>query len=143
MTARRAMPADLAQVQTVVEAAFAPYAPLIGRRPAPMDADYAALIAAGQVWLLDEGAVMACWPEDGAMLLDVLAVVPEAQGRGLGARLVALCEAEARAAGLPAVTLYTNAAMAGALRLYPRLGYTETGRRVDQGFSRVFFRKAL
>lgn len=142
MTPRRAMPADLAQVQAVVAAAFAPYVAVIGRRPAPMDADYATLISAGHVWLM-EHAVMACWPEDGAMLLDVLAVAPEAQGRGLGARLVAHCEAEAHAAGLPAVTLYTNAVMEGALRLYPRLGYTETGRRVDQGFSRVFFRKAL
>ena len=35
------------------------------------------------------------------------------------------------------------AAMTGALRLYPKLGYTETDRRVDQGFQRVFFRKTL
>lgn len=143
MMPRRALAADCATVKAVIDAAFAPYAPLIGRNPAPMQADCAALIAAGAVWLCTDQAVMACAPCADSMELDILAVSPAAQGQGLGARLVAQCESLARQMGLPAVTLHTNAAMTGALRLYPKLGYTETDRRVDQGFQRVFFRKTL
>lgn len=141
---RQAEPADAAAVRACIEAAFAPFVAVIGRRPAPMEADIPALIAAGRVWLDGEGAgVMVCWPEGRAMILDILAVRPEAQGRGLGARLAAGCEALARRQGLEAVELYTNAAMAGAQRLYARLGYAETGRGPHEGFLRVFYRKAL
>ncbi len=45
--------------------------------------------------------------------------------------------------GLPEVSLYTNEAMVENLRLYPRLGFVETGRRVEDGYRRVFFRKSL
>ncbi|MBT9244980.1 GNAT family N-acetyltransferase [Gemmobacter fulvus] len=143
MTPRRATATDLPLVQACITAAFAPFVAQIGRRPAPMDADHAGQIAAGQVWLVDGPGVMACFAKPGAMELDILAIAPEAQGRGLAAGLVAQCEALARSAGLPVVELYTNAAMAGALRLYPRLGYAEIERRQDQGFDRVFFRKTL
>lgn len=41
------------------------------------------------------------------------------------------------------MALYTNAKMHENLRLYPHLGFTETARRRDQGYDRVFFRKAV
>ena len=46
---RKAGPEDLDAVRDVIEAAFAGYVPLIGRRPAPMEADHAAAIARGEV----------------------------------------------------------------------------------------------
>ena len=144
MSARPAELADLAAVRACVEAAFSPFIAEIGRRPAPMDADLLAMIAAGEVWITGNGtAMMALRPVEGAMLLDILAVAPAAQGRGLGRLMVAQCEALARAAGLPAVELYTNAAMTGAQRLYAGLGYTEVARGPHEGFARVFYRKAL
>ena len=57
--------------------------------------------------------------------------------------LIDFAERRARELGLPAVTLYTNEAMVENLRLYPRLGFVETERRVEDGYRRVFFRKAL
>jgi len=41
------------------------------------------------------------------------------------------------------VTLYTNERMTENLRLYPALGYLETGGAVQDGFARVFYRKLL
>lgn len=144
MSARPAELADLASVRACVEAAFSPFIAEIGRRPAPMDADLLAMIAAGEVWITGNGtAMMALRPVEGAMLLDILAVAPAAQGQGLGRLMVAQCETLARAAGLPAVELYTNAAMTGAQRLYAGLGYTEVARGPHEGFARVFYRKAL
>ena len=48
-----------------------------------------------------------------------------------------------RAARARAVELYTNAQMTENLSLYPRLGYAKTGRRMEDGFDRVFYRKEL
>ena len=41
------------------------------------------------------------------------------------------------------IELYTNAAMRENVDYYPHLGYEETGRHEEDGFQRVFFRKAL
>ena len=39
--------------------------------------------------------------------------------------------------------LASNAAMTANLALYPRLGYRRTGRRVENGYDRVYFEKEL
>ena len=82
-------------------------------------------------------------PRPGYLLLDNVAVLPAAQGRGIGARLLALAEDRARALGVPEIRLYTNAAMTENLTYYPRYGYTETHRAQQDGFQRVFFRKPV
>lgn len=61
----------------------------------------------------------------------------------MGKALIAFCENEARRLGLDAVRLYTNEKMTANLSIYLRLGYTETGRRIEDGFKRVFFEKLL
>ena len=57
MDIRLATPADLPAVQQIVETSYADYIPLIGRRPAPMDADYAAAIEAGHLYALGNPTV--------------------------------------------------------------------------------------
>jgi DNA-binding HxlR family transcriptional regulator len=49
----------------------------------------------------------------------------------------------ARKRGLPALRLYTNAAMHENIALYSSLGWQETERRRVNGFERVFFHKRL
>ncbi len=136
---------DLPLIRAIVRGAYAHYVPRVGREPAPMTADYAALVAAGEVRAAVDGTtvvgVLVLRPVPGAMHLENVAVDPGAQGRGIGGLLVEHAEHEAREAGLPAVELYTNARMTENLALYPRLGYVETGRRSEDGFDRVFFRK--
>lgn len=141
---RQADASDVAAAQDVLRAAFSPFIAVIGQKPAPMRADLAAAQQAGQLWVTaDRMALMVCLPKGAAMELDILAVAPEAQGRGLGAAMVAHAEALARGAGLLEVTLYTNAAMIGAQRLYARLGFQLVERRQQDGFDRLFYRKPL
>ena len=144
-TIRPARPEDRAPIERIARAAYAPYVPRIGRAPAPMVADFAAAIAAGRVWVTGDpvaGYVVA-WPRADHWHLENVAVAPGAQGRGLGRALIGHVEALARTSGARAVELYTNARMTENLGLYPRLGYAETGRGTEDGFDRVFFRKAL
>ena len=72
-----------------------------------------------------------------------MAVDPARRGQGIGGALIAFVEAEARRAGLVAVELYTNGMMRENLEMYPALGYRETGRRTEDGFERVYFRKEV
>ena len=55
--------------------------------------------------------------------LRMLAVAPDAQGRGVGAALVAACLGRATAAGKTRVFLHTTATMTTAHRLYERAGF--------------------
>jgi len=78
-----------------------------------------------------------------ALLLESVAVLPAFQGRGIGRSLIAFAEEHARRLDLSAVELYTNERMTENLRLYPALGYEETGRATQAGFARVFFQKRI
>ena len=62
----------------------------------------------------------------------MLAVAPSAQGRGVGAALVAACVDRAIAAGKARLLLHTTAPMTVAQRLYRRVGF-----RRDPGRDRV------
>ena len=74
---------------------------------------------------------------------DVVAVSPARQGGGHGRRLLARAEQDAHDAGLPEIRLCTNEAMTENLTLYPRRGFHETRRGIEDGYHRVFFAKRL
>jgi ribosomal protein S18 acetylase RimI-like enzyme len=144
---RPAEPGDAAAVRDLVRAAYAGYVERIGKEPAPMREDYAALIRACEVWVLAEGGevlgVLVIMPAEDHMFLGNVAVAPGHQGRGLGRELVTFAEGQAVAYGLPEVRLYTNEKMHENLAVYARLGFEETGRGLDGGYRRVFMRKRL
>ena len=144
---RPAEPEDAAAVGDLVRASYSKYVERIGREPAPMLEDYVALVRAGEVWVLAEGGevlgVLVMRPAEDHLFVDNVAVAPGHQGRGLGRELVAFAEARARRDGLPEVRLYTNEKMHENLTVYARLGFEETGRRLDGGYKRVFMRKWL
>lgn len=144
---RPAAPADREAVERLVEAAYGGYVERIGRRPAPMDADYVVLIAAGRVTVAERdgevAGVLVLVPMEDHLLVENIAVDPTAQHTGLGRRLMTHAEDEARALGLSELRLYTNERMVENIAWYPRLGYRETERRAESGFARVFFRKRL
>lgn len=147
VTVRAARGSELAAVVDLVERAFALYVGRIGRRPAPMDDDYAAHVRGGRVFVVAaEGGLaglVAVVFGEGFLSVETLAVDPAWQGAGVGRALMAHAEALAFSRRLPEVRVYTNAAMTESLAFYPRLGYREVDRRVEDGYSRVYFVKAL
>ena len=144
---RPAHPADADWAQALVRRAYALYVPRMGQEPAPMLADYGALIEEGEVRVLEEDskpvALIVLRPDGDALFVENIAVDPEAQRKGHGRMLLAFAEREARRLGLTAIRLYTNAAMIENLSYYPRLGFRETDRREEEGYKRVFFEKSL
>ena len=103
--ARLAGPGDLAFVQDTTLAAYSAYLPVLGALPLPVDADHAADIAQGQVWLVRDGdadaglMMLVAGPDH--LMIESLAVLPACQGRGLGRWMLGFAERLARQAGLP------------------------------------------
>ena len=145
---RCARPADRAAIERIVRAAYGLYVERIGKPPGPMLDDYTALISDGRVSVLEEAdrtmaAIIVLLPEPDHLLLDNIAVRPDRQGQGLGRRLIAFAEEQARRLGHSEVRLYTHETMTENIALYTRLGFVETGRGQQAGYDRVFMTKRL
>jgi ribosomal protein S18 acetylase RimI-like enzyme len=144
---RLAGTADAEAVRDVVHAAYAHYVARIGKPPGPMLDDYAARIAQGQAWVLEDAGrivgVLVLEDQPDALLLDNIAVRPECQGGGHGRTLMAFAEAEALRRGFTEIRLYTHALMTENQALYRRLGYVETRRMTEKGFDRIYMQLNL
>ena len=141
---------DLAAIRSCAEAAYQIYVHKIGRKPAPMVADFEEAISKQIMFVarLEHApsnivGFVVFYKRGDHMHLENVAVDPQTQGKGVGRALISLVEQSAQAEGCKAVELYTNEKMTGNLTLYPKLGYGEIERRQEDGFNRVYFRKKI
>lgn len=127
--------------------AYAVYLERMAEPPGPMRDDYARHVAEGNAFVLATGetiiGVTVLLPKADHLLLDNVAVDPAHHKAGHGRRLIAFAEAEAMRQGFDEIRLYTHVTMHENIAYYPRLGYEETHRGEQDGFSRVFMRKRL
>ena len=144
---RLATSEDLPDIERVVAQAYGPYVTRIGAIPGPMRDDYLARVAQGLVHVLRAQdavqGVLVLIHEDDCLLLDNIAVAPQAQGKGYGRDLMLFAEDAARRAGYDCIRLYTQEKMTENIAIYTRYGYVETHRAEEIGLKRVFMKKAL
>lgn len=144
---RPASGSDAGAVRGCVVAAYSKYIERIGREPAPMLDDYESLARAGEIWILADGdevfGAIVMRAGDDHLFIENVAVNPEKQGLGFGRRLMDFAEEKAVESSLSGIRLYTNEKMWENLDFYGRLGFEETERRRDGGYSRVFMRKMV
>ena len=145
---RRATRADAPVMADIATAAYAPYLERMGGlRPGPMDTDYGAAVADAEAWvaLLDDGVVgfVLLVEEPDGLLLENVAVLPAHHGRGIGRRLLEQAERRAVELGRDRIRLCTHVTMVENHALYDRIGYAETARTSENGFTRVFYEKRL
>lgn len=137
MELRRALPDELDDVGDLTVEAYAPFTlgpadPYVARLRDARSRDREA-----ELWVAAEGdrllgTVTYCppgspWRElagDDEGEFRMLAVAPDAQGRGVGAALVGLCDERASLHGASAMVLSSLRGMREAHRVYERLGYT-------------------
>ena len=134
---RRAGPDDAGAIAALTRAAYEKWIPVIGRAPKPMTADFTIAVRDHLIDLaLENGnlvALVECIVEPDHLLIENLAVAPEAQGRGLGARLLTHAEGLARDRDFNEVRLYTNRLFAENVTFYGRRGYRIDGETAFKG----------
>lgn len=98
-----------------------------------MNADYAAITAAGDTWVAVDAAGLVIGSlilRDGGdhLLIWSIAVAAALQGSGIGRNLLDWAEAQANARGRAELRLYTNERMTENQAIYERNGYVRTQR---------------
>ncbi len=147
MDIRQAKRSDLNDIQACATEAYSKYVQRVGKPPAPMVADFANQIDQQQIWVgvIDNhvAGYVVLYPLTNSMHLENVAILSRYVGQGIGRQLIGFAESEARRLSLDAVELYTNIKMTENIAYYPKLGYLETDRREEDGFSRVYYKKSL
>ena len=146
-TVRSATATDADAVAACVNSAFSRYIERIGKPPAPMLLDFPAVIAENKVWVAEIAGIVAGvliqYETESGFYIDTVAVLPEWHGKGVGRTLLVFAEEEALRRGYRSLYLCTNAKMTENQVLYPKIGYVEYERKIDQGYDRIFYRKQL
>jgi ribosomal protein S18 acetylase RimI-like enzyme len=142
---RRATAADLPAIKAIIDAAYAKYLTRMDKRPAPMFRDYGPSVEDGTTWVAGSPvtAVLTLYPREDHLLVENIAIHPDAQGRGLGRALMGFAEQEAARRGFTRMALVTHEAMTENQAIYGRLGYTEVDRRAEDGYRRIYLKKPL
>ncbi|TPJ75066.1 GNAT family N-acetyltransferase [Mesorhizobium sp. B2-7-1] len=124
---RPAEAADAAAIRDIVREAYARWVPVIGREPLPMRADYDKALQEHQFDLaIENGRIVGLIEtitHDDHIWIENVAVASEAQGRGIGRKLLESAERTADEAGLRELRLLTNGAFEANVSLSKRLGY--------------------
>ena len=144
---RPAEPREAAAIRGVVRAAYSRWIAVIGREPLPMRADYQKALQDHQFDVVVENGQIVGLIE--TMLrgdhiwIENVAVIPEAQGRGIGRRLLAHAELKAIEAGCFEARLLTNGAFEANVSLYRQLGYAVDRQEDFMNGTTVYMSKKL
>lgn len=150
---------DIPHIKSMVDVAFSKYIDRIGKPPGPMTADYSHIVTTQDAFVLRDSNIIeskvvgfislsllpvsSSDPNTASVNIDILVVDALAQGRGYGRKLMDHAENEARRQAISCLTVCTNVRMHENIGLYTKMGFVEVGRRNEEGFDRVFFRRDL
>ena len=145
---RRAGPADASAIAALVDAAYAKWVPILGRKPMPMLVDYGRAVIEHRIDVIEAAGSLAALIETinapDHLFIENIAVAPAQQGQGLGVSLLQHAETLARDSRLDTLRLLTNGLMQTNIGLYQRHGYRIT--HVEErapGWSVVHMAKSL
>ena len=138
---------DLSFIQDCANAAYEKYISRIGKKPAPMVADFASQIATDQVEIIlfqeNRAGYCVSFTKGRGLFIENIALLSSWQGKGLASEMFTELESRARSSGLAKLELYTNAKMTENLAFYTKLGFLKTKSCEENGFQRVYFEKPL
>lgn len=127
-----------------MESAYATYQDRLGgARLPPMDVDYLSEIENYPCWVVESaseilGGLIMTFSADRAQIANI-AVDPQAQGKGIGGKLMNFAESEAGKRGFSKLHLATHAKLSENISLYQHLGWKLNGKEGN----RVYMQKKL
>lgn len=147
MNIRIAVEDDRQAILECVDDAYRKYIDRIGKKPAPMLANYSELISKSLVYVATDkeqlkGLIVLILKEN-YLLIENVAVYNIFQGEGIGRRLIEFAFMLGKEAGLQEVRLYTNELMNENLLYYPKFGFIVLNRSIEDGYRRVYMSKSL
>jgi N-acetylglutamate synthase-like GNAT family acetyltransferase len=134
---RKATVEDATHLKACMESAYAAYQERMGGvRLPPMDVDYSSEIANYPCWIVESadeilGGLIMSFATDRAQIANI-AVTPQAQGQGIGGRLMKFAESEARKRGFFALHLATHALLSENISWYRHLGWEQSGKEENR-----------
>ncbi|ATW25098.1 GNAT family N-acetyltransferase [Candidatus Formimonas warabiya] len=144
---RKASLFDEKEILNCANISYEMYIGRLGKKPQPMLDNYASLIAAGNVYVTEWNGqivgILVLLDFEDYVLLDNVAVIPSYQGKGIGKSLIKYAENYAVERGVKEIRLYTNVKMVENISIYKKLGYIAYDQRCENGYDRIYFRKAL
>lgn len=144
---RKANLKDAPAIKECASSAYTPYISVIGTEPSPLKENYENLIKLQRIHVLTKAnsvvGFIVCFPGDGHLLVDNIAIHPDFQGHYLSAWFLRFAEQTAIDLGFSKIRLYTNINMRRNIRLYKMAGFFEIFRREEKGFHRVYMEKKI
>lgn len=138
---------DRQTILACVDDAYGMYIDRIGKKPAPMFADYSELISKSLVYVATDKeqiqGLIVLLLKGNYLLIENVAVRNLFQGQGIGRRLIEFAFMVGKEAGLQEVRLYTNELMSENLLYYAKFGFIELNRSTEDGYRRVHMSKSL
>ena len=141
---RKATPGDAIPLKACMESAYATYQERMGgARLPPMDVDYSSEIENYPCWVAESageilGGLIMTFAADRAQIANI-AVAQQAQGQGIGGKLMKFAESEARKRGFSELHLATHVMLSENVALYRHLGWEESGKEAN----RVYMQKKI
>lgn len=134
---RKANIGDAIHLKACMELAYAAYQERMGgARLPPMDVDYSSEIENYPCWVVESageilGGLIMTFAADRAQIANI-AVAPQAQGQGIGGRLMKFAESEAGKRGFSELHLVTHALLSENISLYRHLGWKQSGKESNR-----------
>ena len=147
---RKATIEDAGEIFLCCTRAFRDYIPLIGKTPGPMLMDYTEEIRYHSLFVACEKEKIAGFvlikdanPDVNYAWLDVLAVNPSFQRKGIGRSLLQFCENYILEQGKTQCRLYTHVKYIDTQNVYLHYGYQIYDKVAESGYERYYMRKNL
>lgn len=148
MEIRKATVNDVPEICSCSTESFKDYILLIERLPGPMLEDYYDSALCHNMFVAEEkgqilGFLLIKDGDGDFMWLDVVAVSPRAQGKGVGKALIAYCEEFIKNKGKSECRLYTHVKYKDIQAIYISHGFEIYDRVHENGFERFYMKKRL
>ena len=145
---RKGTTSDKFQIENIASKAYKKYVDLMGKKPAPMVADFLKHLNEDDVFVIEDTynsrimgyAIIIL--KNNEYWLENIAVYPTKTKQGFGSQLIRYVE-DFVSKSASTIQLYTNVKMYENIDWYKRIGYSESKRKTVDGFERVYFIKKL